>query len=65
MIANYSQWKGIGSLRNFCEAPLNDYESELKVRDEVIGGEWNIECISINLPDVIRSKMYDLDPATP
>ena len=54
-------WLGIGPIREACEGPLNKHESEFKVKDVSIDGNWNLQKLSIKLPDSIINRILDLE----
>ena len=57
-------WLEIGNFRSHVEGPLHLYEQEYKVCDVIRRGVWNLDALSLTLPDHIVSRILNLDPLT-
>ena len=53
-------WLGIGSIRSLVHDPLRPSEVNLKVGDLIIENAWNLENLSLELPDCIMQRIHAL-----
>ena len=54
-------WLGIGPIRELAQGPMReDEEDDLRVRDIVIGGKWDVSRTSMNFPDHVIDRIFNI-----